>query len=136
VIDPRQESGFTLTSAVFLLVVLAFAGVMMLNMQGVERRTADFALQGARAYDAAQSGIEWGVYRALNTGACPAPASFALTEGGLVGFSVSVSCTSSQHDETGAVATVYRIVSIAEYGTFGDRDYVRRRLRMVVTDAS
>jgi MSHA biogenesis protein MshP len=130
-----HENGFTLVSALFLLVVLAFAGTIMVSLGAVQRRTTDFALQGARAYHAAQSGIEWGVYQALNTGACPAPTSFPLSEGGLIGFGVDVSCSSTGHDEAGSIANVYQIVSVAEYGSFGDRDYVRRRLRVVLTDA-
>jgi MSHA biogenesis protein MshP len=132
----RTARGFALPSAIFLIVMVAFTGSAMMNLVGVERSTASLALQGARAFAAASSGIEWGIYRALDDGSCPADTTLALSEGGLVGFQVEVSCTSSQHDEAGATATVYTLIAVAEYGSFGSPDYVRRRLQVTVTDAS
>ena len=131
----RDRAGFGLVSAIFILVVLTIVGAAMLSLSGVQRETAGLALQPARAYHAARSGIEWGTWQALDGGACPAPASFSLTEGGLIGFSVNLSCTSSDHTEAGSTARVYQIVSVATYGAFGGRDHVRRRLQVVITDA-
>jgi MSHA biogenesis protein MshP len=124
---PRSAPGFALPSAIFLIVMVAFTGSAMMNLVGVERSTASLALQGARAFAAASSGIEWGIYRALDDGTCPADTTLALAEGGR---------TSSQHGEAGATATVYTLVAVAEYGSFGTPDYVRRRLQVTVTDAS
>ena len=123
-----QSPGFTLIGAIFLLVVLSLAGVYMVNMAGVQRATTNAAFLSARAYQAAYAGIEWAVYEAVNTpSVCPA-ASFGLTEGGLNGFAVNVTCTMADHVENVTITTVFQITSQAEYGTFGDMDYVSWRV--------
>jgi MSHA biogenesis protein MshP len=131
----KGERGFGLVAALFVVVVLAAAGTMMINTSGVQRSTTVLSLQGDRAYHAAASGIEWGIHRVLGLSACPGATTLSLTEGGLKGFDVDVSCTSSAHSEGGVSLKVYEITAIAEYGTYGDRDYVRRRMKGTVTDA-
>lgn len=131
----RREEGFGLVGAIFILVVLAFVGAIMVSVSGVQRRTSSLGLLGARAYHAGASGIEWGMYQALTGGVCPVPTTLNLNEGGVAGFSVDVSCSSTQHQENGTNLTVYEIVAVAENGSLGDFDYVRRRLRGTATNA-
>ena len=124
----NQSPGFTLVGAIFLLVVLSLAGVFMVNMSGVQRATTNASFLSARAYQAAYAGVEWAVYQAENTpSVCPA-AAFSLTEGGLNGFDLTVTCTMADHVENVTTTTVFRITSQAEYKTFGDPDYVSRRV--------
>ncbi len=56
----NNQKGFTLVQAVFILVVLSLIGVAMVRLSGVQSSTSVLALQGARAYQAARSGLEWG----------------------------------------------------------------------------
>ncbi len=129
------KHGFGLIAAIFLLLVLASAGAMMVNLSGVQRKTTVLALQGNRAYRAALTGIEWGVHQSLNGAACPATTTLSLTDVGLQGFDVQVSCTSTDHSESGVTSLTYELTSISEYGTYGDADYVRRRVMGTITDA-
>jgi MSHA biogenesis protein MshP len=130
------KHGFGLIAAIFVLLVLASAGAMMLNLSGTQRKTTVLALQGNRAYRAAITGIEWGVFQAINNGpACPATTTLSLTEGGLQGFDVTLSCTSSEHSESGVSSRTYELTSISEYGTYDHADYVRRRVMGTITDA-
>lgn len=125
----RGRDGFSLVSAIFVLVVLSLVGAAMLNLTAVERRGSSLSLLGMRAYQAARSGIEWGVASATaNPGTCPA-AAFAINEGGLTGFTVNVTCTRSDHEENTDLTTVFRFTSDASYGAFGSADYVSRRIQ-------
>lgn len=126
-----RPNGFSLPSAIFILVVLATAGTFMTKMSGVQQRTANLSLGGVRAYWAARSGLEWGVNRTLALGACQT-GTFTLTEGGTGGFSVDVACSSSQHTEE-ASRTVYRLTAVATSGAFGSRDYAARTIEVSVT---
>ena len=130
-----EKHGFGLIAAIFVLLVLASAGAMMLNLSGVQRKTTVLALQGDRAYRAALTGIEWGVHQSLNLAACPATTTLNLTEGGLQGFDVALSCTSSEHSENGVPSRTYELTAISEYGSHGEADYVRRRVMGTITDA-
>ena len=131
-----RSEGFALVAAIFVIVVMASAGTLMVTLFGVSQRTSLFSLQGDRAYYAARSGVEWGASRALTLAACPAsPTTLSLTDGGLVGFEIAVTCTSSSHTEAGATLEVYQLVSVATYSTFGSLDYVQRRVSGTITDA-
>lgn len=124
-----RQGGFALVGAIFLLVVLAALGTFMVTMGGVQSRTTLLALQGVRAYHAARSGIEWGVYEDIAGGACSS-GTFAVGS-----FTVTVSCSEDSYTEGTSSYKVYRIVSLAEYGSYGSLDYVSRRIEAKVTDA-
>ena len=131
----RGKDGFGLIAAIFVVLVMAAAGSMMINLSGVQRKTTGLSLQSDRAYRAAASGIECGVHRVLALAACPSTTTLNLSEGGLQGFDVKVTCSSSGHTEGTVTSTTYDLSAVAEYGTYTTVDYVRRRLRGTVTDA-
>lgn len=111
----RQQTGFALVNAIFLLVVLAFLGVVMVTLSGVQSRTPVFALQGARAYYAARSGIEWGI------------AMVPLCNGSAdnSGFTVTVTCNPA--------SGIYLVSATATQGTYGGLDFVLRTVQAKVT---
>jgi len=55
-----RQRGFSVIAAIFLLVVLAALGAFMLTFSTVQQTTGTQDLQGARGYQAARSGVEWG----------------------------------------------------------------------------
>lgn len=122
----KNEAGFTLVQAIFILVVLSLLGVAMMRLSAVQSSTGVFALQGARAYQAARSGLEWGATRAAAGNSC---------DGNMLvdGFAVAVNCTSQQFTE-GPIGPydVYRISATATFGNFGSPDFVSRRAEMKV----
>ncbi len=131
---PRRQRGFALVVAIFLLVVLASLGVYIVKVSGVQHATVNIALLGARAFEAARTGIEWGAFQALDSSACTTT-TLNLTEGGLDGFDVDVTCSSSVHTEAGNTYTLYLIDVEARNGVYGTPDYVSRRMQARVTDA-
>ncbi|HUF74411.1 MAG TPA: pilus assembly protein MshP [Gammaproteobacteria bacterium] len=129
----RGQRGATLVVAVFLLVVLAVLGAFAVRLTLMQQQTVSSALLASQAFHAARSGIAWGAHRALNGGSC-ATTTLALTEGGAAGFSVDVSCAQSTHLEGGATIEVFVIEALAEWGAYGQADYVSRRLEAKITD--
>lgn len=93
----RKMRGFSLVSAIFLLVVLAALGVAMVTISTVQHQSSALDVQGTRAYHAARAGMEWGVYQKLQAPAYCTGAvtdSIALPAGtSLSGFTVTVVCT-------------------------------------------
>ncbi len=138
-----RQHGFALVAAIFIVVVLAILGVMMVTIGGMQRATVSAAAQGTRAYYAARSGVEWGIFGALNSivATCgnapstPTTNNFNLSANGLNGFSVSVVCSYTTHRERNNTYNVYVITVTATSGAFGSADYVSRTLRTTVTDA-
>ncbi len=131
---PGRQRGFALVAAIFLLVVLSSLGVFMVRISGVQNQTVNVVLLGARALQAARAGIEWGAFRALDAANCTTT-TLSLTEGGLDGFDVDVTCTSSSHTENGNTYTVYFLDVEARAGAYGMPDYVSRRIQATLTDA-
>lgn len=124
-----SQKGFSIVTALFILLVLAVLGGFMVTMSGVQSRTSLWALQGARAYHAARSGLEWGVFQDLSSGNC-SEATFVVD-----GFSVSVTCSEESFTEGGQNYKVYSLTSLAQSGIYGSTDYISRQLRARVTGA-
>jgi MSHA biogenesis protein MshP len=134
-VSASSPAGFSLVSALFLLVVVSAAGAAMVGLVSVEQRGVSLGVLGVRALHAARSGVEWATARAVAApGVCPA-ATFSLTEGALAGFTVTVTCAQSLHDENGTSWSTLRLQSTATRGAMGTADYVSRRIESVVTVA-
>lgn len=134
-VTAARQRGFSLVPAIFLLIVLASLGAVAVRLTAVQQQTTVLAIQGARAYAAARAGVETAIYDALINGSCGAQ-TVTLSEGGLTGFTVDVSCASTTHTEGATTNTVYVIDAFAQAGAYGSPDYVSRRIRSKVTDAS
>lgn len=106
----RSNSGFVLPAAIFLLVVLVgLAGWMMQLTLATQAQDA-LTVEGERAYQAAQAGLEAGIYAARH-GGCAAQT--LVFTGTLARFTANVSCTSSTADEGGVSHTFYQVTSVA-----------------------
>jgi MSHA biogenesis protein MshP len=133
--DSRQP-GFTLVQAVFILVVLALLGVVMVRLIGVQTTTGVMALQGTRAFHAARSGLEWGAARASSADPASDPCDATICAGSFLidGFNVIISCLCQRIDEgpPNGKYTVYRIEAKATYSLYGSPDYISRKVEMKV----
>lgn len=133
--NAKRIRGFSLIPALFMLIVLSALAAVAVRLSVVQHQTVVLAMQSARAFAAARTGIDWAAYGALVNSSCSSN-SVTLTEGGLNGFTVDVSCSSSTHTEGSSTNTVYQIDAFAHAGSYGTPDYVSRRIRATVTDAS
>ena len=117
-----NQAGFTLVQAIFILVVLALLGAAMVRLIGVQSSTSVMALQQARAYQAARSGLEWGAARAAAGADCNGNMQ-------INGFGVNVVCGIANFTEGSQPPyPVYSISATATIGAFGNPDFVSRRL--------
>jgi MSHA biogenesis protein MshP len=131
----NAQRGFSLISAIFLLVVLAALGVYAVRINTLQQQTVTAGLRASQAFQAARTGVAWGAYRALATSACVS-GTLNLTEGATAGFSVTVTCSQSTHTEGASTVRVYVFDVRAEAGAYGGPDYVSRRLQTKITDAA
>lgn len=134
----RMQKGFGIVSAIFLLVVLAFLGTAMVTFSTSQQQSSAMDVMGARAYQAARAGVEWGAYQVLRSGgACAAttPLPAGTLKGTLSGFAVTVTCGTTAASEvsvaTGTV-TVYDMTSTAKQGAAGQPGYVERVIQVSI----
>jgi|SRR5581483_861228 len=116
----RAESGFTMAAAVFLLVILALLGTVIVTVSGLQHTSSAIDVQGAKAYQAARAGIEWGAYELLAPGGpqtCPGGntnLSFGATT--LSDFTTTVTCSpapGSPYSDGGNTVNVYTLIATA-----------------------
>lgn len=131
----RQQGGFGLVTAIFLLVVLSGLGAAMLTFFTAQQQSSSLDITSARAYQAARAGIEWGAFQVVQVGACAGATTVPL-EGSLAAFTVTVSCSATAHTDAGAALTIYQLTSIAkgvQGAAVGTPDYVERQIRASIT---
>jgi MSHA biogenesis protein MshP len=134
-----------LVSAIFLLVIIAALGVFMLSLSTMSQTSSAQDLQGSKAFQAANAGVEWGAFLIMspeNTSysngtpqapyACTTPLTMTGLDGALNGFSVTVSCTMITAIEGGSTLRVYQITSLATWGTVATPQYIERSVTATV----
>lgn len=138
----RRDAGVGLVTAIFLLVVLAGLGVALVGVFSSQQASTALDEQGARAYQAARAGVEWGLYQQVQNNSCQPTTTFALPAGStLSGFFVTVSCSVIQYP-TNTDLNRYFITAIAcnqpKAGSAGcpnasnSPDYVQRKLEVQI----
>jgi len=128
-------------TALFLLVVLAGLGSVMVTFFGAQQQGTILDALGSRAYQAARAGIEWGAYTIANavpgTG-CAAIPSPLFTGNSLAGslspFSVILNCSVVVATEGGATVHVYALTATAvSGGAQGSKDHVERAISATIS---
>lgn len=98
-----NQAGVALASAIFLIVVLAALGAIMVTVSGLQHTSSARDVMGSKAYQAARAGIEWGAYKVLQQGSpgvCPSSTAIPMPAGtDLTGLTVNVDCTRTTADE-------------------------------------
>lgn len=135
----RKSRGFSLVSAIFLLVVIAGLGAVAVTVSTTQHQASALDVQGARAYQAARAGIEWAAFQVLRGGAfrttCeagPANEPLGALPGTLAGFAVTVQCTHISTTESDRTVRTYRITSTATRGTPATTNYIERQLSATI----
>lgn len=135
----HSQRGFSLVSAIFLLVVLAGLGAAMVSFSTAQNQSQAMDLMGSRAYQAANAGVEWAAYNiAVNPGLARGnapvfvPGTATALGGDLALFAVSVGYDAIAFNDaltagSGVVPVwTYNIRSTATWGVPGTENYVVR----------
>ncbi|BBI98650.1 hypothetical protein FGKAn22_03430 [Ferrigenium kumadai] len=128
-----RQKGFSLVSAIFLLVVIAALGTFAVTLSVTQNQSQAMDVMGARAYQAALAGVEWAAY---NVNVQPVSAATAwgcvassVTVGGnLAAFSpVTVNCSATSAVEGVSTVWIYDVSAVASAGgASGDLNYVEQ----------
>jgi len=135
----KRQSGFTIVTAIFLVVILAALGGFIVTLSTVQHNTQAKDAQGARAYQAARAGIEWGTYQAVSLIPSCAPSTVMPALAGLNGFTVTVQCNPfpavapNTYSEGANTVRSYQIISTANFGAVGSANFIDRQLQVTVS---
>lgn len=136
-----RQQGFGIIAALFILVVLATLAGYLVNISGSMHSASSMTQLSTRAYYAARSGLEWGIYQAISTNpvgkasSCVGSSAFPVPSGG-ISFTTTVSCTASAAPtEAGTGYSIFTIRSTSTLGNPTGFDYVARTVSVSVTNA-
>lgn len=133
----RKQAGFSIVMSIFILVVLSLLGSYMVKLSGVQHATSTFALQGARAYQAARAGVGWAIARISMSGASCSDITAAspLSFTDINGFSVSLACSASvTYSEGGDNYVVYKMTAFSEFGAYNSANYISRKIEVSIVN--
>lgn len=129
---PSRQYGAALISVIFLIVVMAILGAVVMRTASDQQQVATLKLLEVRTNAAAFSGIEYASNQLKNSAfACSTlspgtstaillPAAAPQTNG----ITVTVQCLGPI--DTGAGSSVYDLTATASFSTFGNLDFVER----------
>lgn len=151
----HAQRGFTMPTAIFLIVILAMLGTFIISVTGLQQSSQVLDVQGVRAYQAARAGIEWGAYQVLDPNntlnpatcspvvmpSCPATTHLTGLAESFAPFTVSVQCTATTTTESNHDVVAYEVVATACnqpsggscLGTTPASGYVERRMTAVLS---
>lgn len=96
------QRGVALFTAIFILVALATLAAAVVSLSGHQHMGAALDVQGSQAYQAARSGLEWGLYKAWkNESPCNSGTQTSNFGTPLGSFSITVQCAKTAVSEAG-----------------------------------
>jgi MSHA biogenesis protein MshP len=109
----NRHKGFAIVSAIFIIVVLAALGGFIATVSTTQHVGSALDLQGARAYQAARAGTEWGIAQTTNPLFCTNNPSSNI--GVVNGISVTVLCRRIATGDVVEVGlgSIYQVTAIA-----------------------
>jgi MSHA biogenesis protein MshP len=120
----KIHKGFSIITAIFLLVVLGTLGTLMVTFFAAQQQSSAIDVQGSKAYQASRAGIEWAAYNIRQQTAgtlwagCAAVPSPLFSAGALLTDLSSFTVTT---------IVLYDLTSTANSGGVpGNADYVER----------
>jgi MSHA biogenesis protein MshP len=114
----KLQHGFSIVTAIFLLVVLAGLGAAMVTLSTSQNQSSAMDVMGSRAYQAARAGIEYAAYQIINnqTPTTAAGCGTTIPQGSLGGtlspFSVTVNCSSFPSSDS-LINFIYYVSAVA-----------------------
>ena len=124
-----RQRGMSLVGAIFLIVVLAALGAYLVTVTSVQHQVPALSVQGARAWFAALSGLEWAIVREKTSPDCDTNGASLDVEG----FTVTIRCEDMGGPFTEGGGPPYELVRLTVTATRGSaEDQVRRTVTAVV----
>ena len=137
------DRGFAMISAIFLLIAIAVLAAAAVTISTTQHRTSAQDLLGTQAYQAARTGIEWGLFNLLenpggiscSTGGTSNAVAMPTGAGTLTPFTVNVVCAQfAAVTEGEGNVTMFQLTSTASLaGTaVGTSNYIERQISVTV----
>ncbi|MFQ3232198.1 hypothetical protein [Reinekea sp.] len=125
-----SQRGVALVAAIFLIVVIGLAVVVMSVLATRNTQQNTQSLLQMRAQSASMAGLEYAAQQIVVSSSCTNEFDLALPA--LPGFSIDILCISNEHNRPSQTITLFEVRAITEYGNVGDPDYVWSELTSTI----
>lgn len=124
----KRQSGVSIVTAIFLVVVLALMGTAMVSLLTTSQQSISQEITSAKAYMAGRSCLQWGMYQAIydadpwnNT-----PHTLTFNNNGLINTQCETGFTVINNDSK----TFFNIITTATFGNATDPEFSQRQMRL------
>lgn len=124
----KKQSGVSIVTAIFLVVILALMGVGMVSILTTSQQSISQEITSAKAYMAGRSCLQWGMYQAIYD-VDPwvnEPHTLTFSNNGLI----NTQCTNTFTVITNDSKTFFNLEATASYGTATVPEFSQRQLRL------
>lgn len=125
----KNQNGFAIISAIFLIVVLAFLGVSMSRIFSSGQQAINQDITSLQAYFAGQSALQWGMYQAIYPKPPTSTYTISFSNEGLKNTKASVEFNKN----TILSKIYYKMTAHADYASAGNPEYSLRNLEVRFT---
>ena len=123
----KKQSGVSVVTAIFLVVVLALMGVGMVGLISTSQQSISQEFTSAKAYMAGRSCLQWSMYQAVYSGTTGNNTiNFNDASSGLI----NTRCVAAIDTVVNDGLTFFNITATATIGNAQDPEYSRRQLQM------
>ena len=122
----KKQSGVSVVTAIFLVVVLALMGVGMVSLMSTSQQSISQEITSAKAYMAGRSCLQWGMYQAVYTGNTGSHTNTFSNNTSLNNTTCTILLTTIITDGL----TFYNINAIATFGVNTDPEFSQREMRL------
>ncbi|MFO7604365.1 MAG: hypothetical protein R6X06_11215 [Gammaproteobacteria bacterium] len=123
----RDQKGITLVGALFIIVVMALLGTGLLQLTTTSQQSIGQEVTSVKAYFAAHSALQWGMYQAAYAGAAANGAhTLTFSSAGLI----NTTGTTDISSRTLEGRNFYLIQAAGRYGISSDPEFALRNLQL------
>ena len=122
-----KQSGVSVVTAIFLVVVLALMGVGMVSILTTSKQSISQEYTSAKAYMAGRSCLQWGMYQAVFAAA---NGNYGNNFNNVNSSLFNTQCTTNLDSITADSLTFFNINTTARFGAIADPEYSERTMRL------
>jgi len=122
-----KQSGVSIVTAIFLVVILSLMGLGMISILTVSKQSISQEYTSAKAYMAGRSCLQWGMYQAVFSAA---NGNYTNNFNNANSSLFNSSCTTTIDTITADGLTFFNIDATARFGTATDPEFSQRQMRL------
>lgn len=125
----KKQTGVSVVTAIFLVVILALMGTGMVSILTTSQQSISQEITSAKAYMAARSCLQWGIYQAAYPATVPLESNNTFNDNTSGLFNTRCETTKINTINADGL-TFYNITATGKFGSTQDPEYSERTMQL------